>query len=187
MKIVSWNIRGLGRVDKRNEVRKLVREKHPLVVCVQETKVQTCDDFLCTTVWGSSPSAFSFRPSVGASGGLLTIWDTTEVEMWSTLSRDHVLWDNGRIIKTGEEFWVANVYAPCDPGAKQRLWDSLFAQLQVVSGSRVCVCGDFNAVRRVDERRSTGNGHRSSDHIAFNRFVEENLLVDLPLCGRKFT
>jgi hypothetical protein len=48
MKIVSWNIRGLGRVDKRNEVRKLVQEKSPLVVCVQETKVQTCDHFLCT-------------------------------------------------------------------------------------------------------------------------------------------
>jgi exonuclease III len=73
MKIVSWNVRGLGRVDKRNEVRKLVREKHPLVVCLQETKLQACDVSLCTAVWGSSPFGFSFRPSSGASGGLLTI------------------------------------------------------------------------------------------------------------------
>jgi exonuclease III len=50
MKIVSWNVRGLGRVDKRNEVRKLVREKHPLVVCLQETKLQACDVSLCTAV-----------------------------------------------------------------------------------------------------------------------------------------
>jgi hypothetical protein len=42
MKIVSWNVRGLGRVDKRNEVRKLVREKTPYVVCLQETKLQAC-------------------------------------------------------------------------------------------------------------------------------------------------
>jgi exonuclease III len=73
MKIVSWNVRGLGRVDKLNEVRKLVREKNPLVVCLQETKLQACDDFLCTAVWGSSPYSFSFRPFSGASGGLLTI------------------------------------------------------------------------------------------------------------------
>ncbi|KAK2392457.1 hypothetical protein QL285_065815 [Trifolium repens] len=187
MKIVSWNVRGLGRVDKRNEVRKLVREKNPLVVCLQETKLQTCDNFLCTAMWGSTPFGFSFRPSVGASGGLLTIWDTTEVEMWSSLSRDHALWCHGRFIKTGEEFWVANVYAPCEGGAKQRLWDSLSARLQVLRGMRVCVCGDFNAVRSIAERRSTSNGQRPSDHLDFNRFIDDNCLVDLPLCGRKFT
>ncbi|KAK2440720.1 hypothetical protein QL285_012099 [Trifolium repens] len=187
MKIVSWNVRGLGRVDKRNEVRKLVREKTPYVVCLQETKLQACDDLVCAAVWGSSQIGFSFRPSVGASGGLLTIWDTTEVEMWSSISRDHVLWSHGRFIKTEEEFWVANVYAPCEVVAKQRLWDSLTARMQVLSGMRVCVCGDFNAVRSTDERRSTSSGQRPSDYLAFNRFVEDNLLIDLPLCGRKFT
>jgi hypothetical protein len=73
MKIVSWNVRGLGRLDKRNEVRKLVGEKNPFIVCLQETKLQVCDDFMCTSVWGASSFGFSFRPSVGASGGLLTL------------------------------------------------------------------------------------------------------------------
>ncbi|GAU45884.1 hypothetical protein TSUD_401090, partial [Trifolium subterraneum] len=44
MKIISWNIMGLGRVEKRNEVRKLVKEKHPAIVCLQETKVGVCDE-----------------------------------------------------------------------------------------------------------------------------------------------
>ncbi|KAK2351444.1 hypothetical protein QL285_097260 [Trifolium repens] len=52
---------------------------------------------------------------------------------------------------------------------------------------RVCVCGDFNVVWSIDERRSTSNGQRPSDHVAFNRFVDENFLVDLSLCGCKFT
>jgi hypothetical protein len=107
--------------------------------------------------------------------------------MWPSISRDHVLWCHGRLLKTREEFWVGNVYAPCEAGAKQRLWDSLSARLQVLSGMRVCVCGDFNAVRSIDERRSSSNGQRASDHLAFNRFVDENFLVDLPLCGREFT
>jgi hypothetical protein len=140
MKIASWNVRGLGRVDKRKEVRKLVGEKHPLIVCLQETKLQACDDFLCTSVWGDSPFGFSFRPSVGASGGLLTLWDTTEVEVWSSISHDHALWCHGQFLKTGEEFWVVNVYAPCDFRAKQRLWDSLSLRLQPLRGMRVCVC-----------------------------------------------
>jgi exonuclease III len=71
MKIVSWNVRGLGRVDKRNEVRKLVREKNPLVVCLQETKLQTCDDFLCTVVWEARRLVYHFAPLSGHRAGYL--------------------------------------------------------------------------------------------------------------------
>ncbi|GAU25959.1 hypothetical protein TSUD_373600 [Trifolium subterraneum] len=70
----------------------------------------------------------------GASGGLLSIWDSNEVEVWSSESREHVLWCHGRFIKFGEEFSVANVYAPCDDGAKQGLWDSLSASIQLLGG-----------------------------------------------------
>jgi hypothetical protein len=82
---------------------------------------------------------------------------------------------------------VANVYAPCDAGAKQLLWDALLIRLQSLGGKRVCVCGDFNAFRHLDERRSSRVGSRSLDHIPFNRFIDESFLIDLPLRGRIFT
>jgi exonuclease III len=187
MRVISWNIRGLGSLVKRKEVRKLVREKNPSIVCLQETKLPICDDSLCSSFWGNAPNAYSFRPSVGASGGLLTIWDTTEVEVWSSVSQDHVLWCHGRFLSSGEEFHVANVHGPCEAGAKQGLWDSLAARLQTLVGKRVCVCGDFNAVRTLDERRSSRSGSRPLDHMSFNRFIDETYLIDLPLCGRRFT
>jgi hypothetical protein len=49
------------------------------------------------------------------------------------------------------------------------------------------VCGDFNAVRSTVERRSSREGSRSSDHIPFNQFIDDAVLIDLPLTGRKFT
>ncbi|KAK2421840.1 hypothetical protein QL285_032423 [Trifolium repens] len=52
---------------------------------------------------------------------------------------------------------------------------------------RVCVCGEFNAVRSINERRSTSTGKRTPDQTAFSRFIDDNFMVDLPLCGRKFT
>ncbi|MCI48582.1 cytochrome P450, partial [Trifolium medium] len=103
------------------------------------------------------PHVFSYRPSVGASGGLLTLWD--EVEVWSSEGREHVLWCHGQFTKSGEEFSVTNVYAPCDPGAKQKLWDSLSVRIQTLGRSRVCVCGDFNAVGSIEERRSARGGY----------------------------
>ncbi|MCI27725.1 endonuclease/exonuclease/phosphatase family protein, partial [Trifolium medium] len=52
---------------------------------------------------------------------------------------------------------------------------------------RVCVCGDFNAVNSLDERRSSRGGKRAPDHIPFSRFIDDNTLIDLSLNGRKFT
>ncbi|PNX54413.1 cysteine-rich receptor-like protein kinase [Trifolium pratense] len=50
-----------------------------------------------------------------------------------------------------------------------------------------CVCEDFNAVRSDEERRSVSQGLRSHDYLSFNQFIDNNDLVDLPLCGRSFT
>lgn len=132
MKVVSWNVRRLGGSEKRKEVRDLVREKVSCVVCIQETKLQSCDDFMCSSIWGSQPHAYFFRPSVGASGGLLTIWDTSEVEVCFSASGDHYLLIHGKFIKSNEEFYMFNMYAPCDPRAKQVLWNSLSSRLQLL-------------------------------------------------------
>ncbi|GAU45885.1 hypothetical protein TSUD_401090, partial [Trifolium subterraneum] len=140
-----------------------------------------------SALWGSAPHAFSYRPSIGASGGLLTVWDSSEVEVLSTVSFEHVLLCHGRFLSSNETFYVMNIYAPCDLGAKQRLWNSLSVRLQSLAGRRVCVCGDFNAVRCQEERRSSRVGPSQADHIPFNSFIEDNNLVDLPLGGRKFT
>jgi len=43
MKIISWNVRGLGGFEKRREVCNLVREKKPLILCIQETKLVSID------------------------------------------------------------------------------------------------------------------------------------------------
>ncbi|GAU38950.1 hypothetical protein TSUD_363890 [Trifolium subterraneum] len=165
----------------RKEVRRLVGDKKPLIVCIQETKLQVCDTILCSVLWGSSPHDFTFRPSVGASGGLLTMWDSLEVEVWSSISREHVLWCHGRFIQSGEELYLANeIRGTLDP-LLQMLWNSLAGKIQTLNGERVCVCEDFNAVRSIEERRSSREGSRSSDHVPFNRFIEEAVLIDLPL------
>jgi len=140
MRLISWNVRGLGALEKRREVRKLVGEKSPLILCLQETKVPVCDVSLCNFLWGDLSHEFSFRPSVGASWGLLTFWDSLEVEVWSSVSQDHMLIVHGRFIRTNEEFYVFNIYAPYEGRAKQELWVALSVRLQPLRGEKVRVC-----------------------------------------------
>jgi hypothetical protein len=35
------------------------------------------------------------------------LWDSSEVEVWSSESRDHVIWCHSRFITSGVEFYVA--------------------------------------------------------------------------------
>jgi hypothetical protein len=53
-----------------------------------------------------------------------------------------------------------------------------------------CIMGDFNSVRECDERRGLGgvsSGGLSSEMTAFNSFLVDLELVDMPLVGRAFT
>ena len=49
------------------------------------------DDFLIKSLWGSDLYGYSYQASIGASGGLITIWNSTVVEVQCTLSFRHVL------------------------------------------------------------------------------------------------
>jgi hypothetical protein len=49
------------------------------------------------------------------------------------------------------------------------------------------VCGDFNVVQGVEERRIVGSLSRVLGADLFNRFIYTDVLVDLPLLGRRFT
>ena len=114
MKLLSWNVRGLGGAGKKREVSHLVRERKPFILCIQETKLPVFDAFVCKSIWGDDNVDYSYQPSVGASGGIVMLWDLNEVEVWSTVSLDHVLAVAGHFLQSGEQFVVFNVYAPCD-------------------------------------------------------------------------
>ena len=73
---------------------------------------------------------------MGASSGLLIMWNSTAVEVWSSVSMEHVLIIHGRFIHNNEEFYLFNLYAPCDNGAKQLLWNSLSEYLQQIVGKK---------------------------------------------------
>lgn len=123
MRLLSYNVRGLGGGEKRGEVRKLVSEKHSFVMCIQESKLGVVDDLMIKLIWGDAACGYSYQPLVGASGGLVTVWDTSCVVVWSTTSFSHVLVIKETVVRSAEDFIIINVYAPCDPMAKGELWD----------------------------------------------------------------
>ncbi|MCI60007.1 endonuclease/exonuclease/phosphatase family protein, partial [Trifolium medium] len=68
------------------------------------------------------------------------------------------------------------------------LWVDLLVALKIYDSRHICVVGDFNSVRSVDERKgvSEGGGWKEDTRL-FNVLIENSWLADLPLMGRKFT
>jgi len=165
----------------------VVSEKCPLILCIQETKLAVCNNMVRNSLWNNTYVNFSYQPSMGASGGLLTLLDNKEVEVWSTIFFEHVLGIQGRFVKSEDEFTIFNVYAPCDSNRQQVLWQTLAARFASLHDQNVCVCGDFNAVRYVEEHRSVGSGVIPSASVNFNQLIVDSCLVDLPLWGRRYT
>jgi len=51
-----------------------------------------------------------------------------------------------------------------------------------------CIIGDFNSIRRQEERKSVMSDYDYSREIkGFNEIIESSKLADIPLVGRKFT
>jgi len=91
------------------------------------------------------------------------------------------------MLKNGVEFSLANVYALCDPLRRQGVWNQLGTVISNFRESSWCVCGYFNAIRSQVERRSRMVGTFVEDYSHFNQFIDINILLDLPLCGRNYT
>jgi exonuclease III len=140
MKIISWNVRGLGGFEKRREVNYLVKEKCLFILCIQETKLSVFDAMVCKSIWSDTSVEYYYQPSIGVSEGLVTLWDSKEVEVWSTLFFEHVLGIQGRFVKTGEMFTLFNVYAPCDSNRQQVLWHNLSVRMTSLHDQNVYMC-----------------------------------------------
>ena len=185
MKVISYNARGLGGAEKRVEVRRLVQEKNPNVLCIQESKLGFVDDNVIKAIWGDTLFGYSFQSSVGASGGMITAWNNSMLDVWSSTSFDHVLVITGRVILI--IIVIINVYGPCDSSAKRILWEQLTPYVLSKAEFCVCICGDFNSIRSAEERKGRGLLLRQMEADMFNTFITDTLLIDLPLCGRLFT
>ncbi|GLU16530.1 hypothetical protein SLE2022_329610 [Rubroshorea leprosula] len=184
MKVLSFNVRGLGNMVKRRELGRLVREEKPNLLFLQETKLEGVEEWLCKKLWYSDDFDWNMKSSVGASGGLICMWDKSLFVKLGEFTGDGYLGIKGQWGVKKEVCFFVNIYAPNDRKKKAALWDELRQRI-VEEGGRWMLAGDFNAVRSMDERR--GKTGESVDMKDFDLFIETAGLVDSKLINGKFT
>lgn len=184
IRILSWNCRGLGHVDKCNVVRDVIRSARCDVCLLQETKL---NEVVYKYVSRFLPSFFdmnvAYNQAFNTSGGLIIAWKRSLelVASWSTV---HTLSVVLRQASTGFKFLVTNVYGPSIDEEKSRFIDELGTLASLIHHPWI-LAGDFNLVRWLIDRTGDLRGIQLMD--LFNDFIRDVGLVDVQLKNRQYT
>lgn len=80
---------------------------------------------------------------------------------------------------------IINVYGPHDIAGKNNMWWQLSHILHQIDDEKLCILGDFNAVRNQEERKDCL--YRKMDSVNFNSFITDNNLIDVQAGDGIFT
>ncbi|XP_071741172.1 uncharacterized protein [Rutidosis leptorrhynchoides] len=184
MNILSINIRGGKKRRKRVWVRDMCFKHGIQFLGVQETKMEKLEPFRIKCMWGNFCFEYACSLSRGRSGGILSIWDP------NVLTKDQIWCSDNFVIMKGTwsghsgDYFLVNIYSPQDPIAKIHLWVQLLEFKSQNDGIYIFF-GDFNEVRSEEDRYGTlFNVHGAT---AFNTFISDAGLHDLPLGGRRYS
>lgn len=101
--------------------------------------------------WGKSVMAFDSAPSVGRSGGLISMWDRYMFQAKQSIKDKYFILVLGNCQGVVNDVIIVNVYAPQEHSLKVDLWEKLVALRNSMQGVWV-FAGDFNAVRVPSDR-----------------------------------
>jgi exonuclease III len=134
LKILSHNIQGINSDNKWNSLRNSIMETNCDIICIQETKKDSFEDSYIRNFCNSSLGKFAFGPSIGASGGFITIWKSShfDVEVIQQNMFGHTISFCRKL--TNQVWWLTNIYAPCSPLGREAFFlGSLTSRLMVIS------------------------------------------------------
>lgn len=76
MKILSYNVRGLGSRAKCRDVGEIIKKRRVDFCMIQESKKEEMDELTCKLIWNDGNISWAHRGSVGRSSGILSIWNS---------------------------------------------------------------------------------------------------------------
>ncbi|XVF78437.1 hypothetical protein PTKIN_Ptkin14bG0133000 [Pterospermum kingtungense] len=125
MKIVTWNVRGVGSLEKKRAVRRLLSRGKVDMLLLQESKLKEVTPRLSSWLFGNIGFISEFVLSDGNSGGLITCWKDEFFSMESKILSQQFILLIGTIKEVNLRCGICNVYAPNDDGDRLLLWKEL--------------------------------------------------------------
>ena len=149
-RVLCWNVRGLNSGDRQRDVRANIKRKCS-IICLQETK---CEHFDLHEIHSFCPHRFdnfAYAPSVGASGGILVIWDSTVFSGTLVDIQCFGVIVPFKFVHNSEAWTMVAVYGPCQGPLRDDFISWLY-NLSIPDDQNWLFLGDFNFIRSLDNK-----------------------------------
>jgi hypothetical protein len=184
LKIITWNVRGLNDLNKRLQVRHLLKLWKADIVCFQETKLELVTKSLVRNIWGIHHLDWLYLGSMGASRGILLMWDTRVVEKIDDAVENYSVSCKFRLVLNQSEWVFSGVYGPQTDRERLLMWYEL-AGISSWWDVPWCIGRNLNVVRFPSEKLRGLTFTQAM--VGFADFISSCGLVDPPLKGGQFT
>jgi hypothetical protein len=121
---------------------------------------------------------------VGASGGLITLWNDNRFNGGKIFENDYALSIQFCSLHSGASWILTNIYGPCSSRGKFDFLNWLKG-VDTPDDTDWLIIGDFNLIRASSNRNKPGANMQ--EIFAFNEAISSLGLVELPLKGMKYT
>ncbi|KAH7684024.1 RNA-directed DNA polymerase protein [Dioscorea alata] len=184
MKILSWNVRGLGRSSKCHFVKEFILSSHADILCLQESKLQEIHISTWKSIGGSRLNTFDFILAIGSAGGIILAWDSSQV-VGTLLHKRSFSITLEFTNQSDNTIWACTgVYGP----SSRPLKDDFRNELRTIGNLHSLpwvICGDFN-LQFTSNDKNKGDLH-AREIVTSQNLLNDLNLVDPPLHGRRFT
>jgi len=179
MKIVVWNIRGLGSSSKKRMVRSLIGKEGISIIGMVESKHKEITVQDINSCWGNyDVNWLQVSAEEGGSGGLILSWikDVFNLEEYHISQQ----WISATGILQQSNFRcnICLVYAPNNQNERLVVWNQL-RELKVNITIPWILTGDFNEVICPQERRGASNTTLGMRELA--QCIQDLNMIDLDI------
>ena len=177
IKILSLNVRGLRNHVKRRRLFSYLKNQKTDFYCLQETFSSKEDEGPWALEWGGK---ILFSHGTRHSKGTCILHWPNSLFLLEHLSLD----PNGRTVIAkikldDEEFFLASVYAPCDPQQQTLFTEKLYSDIiSKTNTSRIIIAGDWNTTLHSIDKRGGRQWQETRHRNSLISFMNELGLVD---------
>ncbi|KAL0318239.1 UNVERIFIED_CONTAM: hypothetical protein Scaly_2851700 [Sesamum calycinum] len=181
MSLLVWNCRGLGGPWTVRNLGSLIRENHPALVFLAETK---CSSRQIDALKHKFDMNGLSVDSIGRSGGLALLWNELVDVILQTFSHCHI--DVSVKLSDDQEWWrFTGMYGEPDTCKRDSTW-RLLSHLHSQSARSWLCAGDFNEI--LDQSEKLGGPPRPVWQLQnFRQALVECELSDLGFSRNPFT
>ncbi|KAE8788778.1 hypothetical protein D1007_37142 [Hordeum vulgare] len=148
---VCWNVRGLNCSDCRASVKTTFSNTSCHLVCLEETKLSTIDNFIVASIGGNRFRNFAQHPTSGTRGRILLLWDDNLIHVTDISISTYCLSAMVRIRASDSSFKITSVYAPSDNVHKDAFFAGLLTH-KPPPGVAWLALGDSNQIYRARDK-----------------------------------